>query len=125
MSGPVHQMATHAAQLIIDDGLVTPRRADARPRKRKSRDRAENAHELLLGRSHDARGRAMVGNIGLGVSGAPVVVIGLAGLKQGRVAFVAVAEASAAGALAAAVIIGNDIVLAVARIVTGPDPGDR
>src|ERR1700676_2243653 len=66
----------------------------------------------------------MIRNVGLGISGTPVVIVGLAGLKQGCIAFVAIAEASAAGALAAAVVIGNDVVLAVTRVVTGADPGD-
>src|SRR6185312_9880384 len=79
----------------------------------------------LLRHTHDARGRTMVGNIGLGVAGAPIVVIRLARLKQRRVALIAIAETPAAGALAAAVIIGDDIVLAVRGIVAGADPGDR
>src|ERR1700683_1303412 len=79
----------------------------------------------LRGCADDARGRAMIANIGLGVSGAPVVVIGSARLKQRTVPFVAIAEAPAASALAAAIVVRNDVVLTVAWVVAGADPRHR
>ena len=41
-----------------------------------------DARARLLGGADDARGGAVVGNIGLGVAGAPVVIVGLARLEQ-------------------------------------------
>ena len=54
---------------------------------------------------------------------APVVIIGGMGPVGGPVPFVPVAEAVAAGRFAAAVVVGDDVILAVARVFAGADPG--
>jgi len=122
LAGSIGKMAAHAVHLIVDERLVALRAR--RARKRNARCGGEGAHLRLLGRAHDARGRTMVGNIGLGISRAPVVIVGLARLKERGVALVAIAETSAAAALAATIIIGDDVILAVTGVVTGADPGD-
>jgi len=78
---PIGEMTAHAVQLVIDGGLVTPRGVCGRPRERNCRRCSRDSHADLLGRTHDARGGAMIRNIGLGVAGAPIVIVGLARLK--------------------------------------------
>src|ERR1700722_14811153 len=73
----------------------------------------------------DTRGRAVIGDIRLRVSRAPVVIVGSSGLKECGVAFVAIAEAATARALAAAVVIRDHVVRIVARVVTSADPSDE
>src|SRR5580700_1626834 len=75
--------------------------------------------------AHDARGRAVIGDIRLRVSRAPVVIVGSSGLKECGVALVAIAETTPARALAAAVVIRDHVVRIVARVVASADPGDE
>src|SRR5882762_4039078 len=79
----------------------------------------------LLRQPNDARRRTMIGNVGFAAARAPVVVVGLKRDVQRRVPFIAIAQAAAAGALAAAIVVRDDVRPAVVRIVTGADPGDR
>src|SRR5919107_23637 len=69
--------------------------------------------------------RAMIRNVRLGAAGAPVVVVRLKGNIKRRVPFVAVAEAAAARALAATVVVRDGVVLAIRRVLTGADPRDH
>jgi hypothetical protein len=46
LAGTVGEVAAHAAQLIVDDGLVTPS-PDAHPGERQGRDPGENSHDYL------------------------------------------------------------------------------
>src|SRR5204863_8084388 len=71
----------------------------------------------------NARRGAVIGNPYL-TTRAPVVVIRFVGHIQRLVVFVAIAQAAAALALTTAVVVGDDVVMPVGRIVTGPDPGD-
>lgn len=54
----------------------------------------------------------------------PEDIVALAGEIDGSVTFSAVTEAAGADRLAAAVVIGDEIVLTVRRIVTGSHPGN-
>jgi hypothetical protein len=82
-----------------------------------------HARELLR-HGDDARRRAMIRNVGLAASRAPVVVVRLEGLVEGRIAFVPVAQATTAGTLAATIVVGDHAVTSVGWIMTGADPGD-
>src|SRR5262249_44720308 len=55
----------------------------------------------------------------------PVDVIALRGLIHRPVALVAIAEAVAARAFAAAIVVRNDVVLRIDRVAAGADPRDR
>ena len=99
--------------------------ATAAPVRNVAPTRANTAQRRLLGDTDDARRRTMVGNVGLGISRTPVVIVGFSGSKQRRVAFVAIAETAAARALAAAVVIRNDVFQSVAGVVAGTNPGNR
>jgi hypothetical protein len=67
----------------------------------------------------------MVGNVGLAAARAPIVGVGLKRDVQRRVPLIAIAQAAAAGALAAAIVVRDYIHPTVVRIVTGADPGGR
>jgi hypothetical protein len=82
-----------------------------------------HARELLR-QGDDARRRAMIRNVGLAASRAPVVVVRLEGLVERRIAFVPVAQAPTAGTLAATIVVGHHVVASVGWIMTGADPGD-
>ena len=56
---------------------------------------------------------------------APVDVVVGKGAVGRRVVHVVIAEATAAGGLAAAVVVGNDVVQVVGRVPAGADPGHR
>src|SRR6516225_3463477 len=77
-----------------------------------------------LGYTDDAGHGAVVGNSDLAAR-APVVVVRPEGHIQGLVVLVATAQAATARALTAAVIVRDDVVTPVPRIVAGPYPGDR
>src|SRR5262245_50698765 len=83
-----------------------------------------NASGLLLCDADDARDGAVIRNVGLAPD-APVVVVGSLWPVKRPVALVAIAQAAATRALAAAVVVGHDVLLAVAGVPTGADPGDR
>src|SRR5205807_7490 len=91
--------------------------------RRPHRIRPHMPRRASLRYADSARRGAVVGNPNL-TAGTPVVVVRLEGHIQRLVAFVAVAQTAAALALAAAVVVGNDVVVPIARIVTGPDPRD-
>src|SRR6185436_5880909 len=65
------------------------------------------------------------GDVRLRTARAPVVVVRLEWNVQRRIALVAIAQTTAAGALAAAVIVGDGVVLTVGRVVARADPGDQ
>ena len=67
----------------------------------------------------------MIGNVGLAISRAPVVVVGLERYVQRCVALISITHASAARRLAAAVVVRDDVVFAIERVVTSSYPGDR
>ena len=56
---------------------------------------------------------------------APIDVIALRRHVHGPVALVTVADAATAGALAATVVVGNDVVDAICGVPTGANPGDH
>src|SRR5438874_8677017 len=91
--------------------------------RRPHRIRPHMPRRASLRYADDARRGAVVGNPNL-TAGAPVVVVRLEGHIQRLVVFVAIAQAAAALALTTAVGVGDDVVMPVGRIVTGPDPGD-
>src|SRR5580692_4013102 len=66
----------------------------------------------------------MVRNIRLAAARAPIVIVGLAWLIQWCVPFITVAEASATRGFPAAVVVRNDVVFAVTRIVACSNPGN-
>src|ERR1700730_16908909 len=65
----------------------------------------------------------MVGNAHL-TACAPVVIVGGKRHVQRLVVLVSIAQAASATRLTAAVVIGNDVIAAVSRVVAGADPGD-
>ena len=71
----------------------------------------------------DHRQRAAIGHIGL-TAGAPVEVVGTLRPVDRRVALITLADTAPAIALTAAVVVGNDVVLAIGGIAAGADPGD-
>src|SRR5438045_2541697 len=91
--------------------------------RRPRRIRAHRPRRASLRYADDARGGAVIGNPHL-TARAPIVVIRFVGHIQRLVVFVAIAQAAAALALTTAVVVGDDVVMPVGRIVTGPDPGD-
>src|SRR5215475_311472 len=91
---------------------------------RRARARPSRMHRTSLRHANHAGGGAVIGNPAL-AAGAPVVVVGFEGHVQGLIVFVAIAQASPAFAFAAAVVVRHDVVVSVAWIVTGTDPGHR
>src|SRR5580692_3647441 len=75
--------------------------------------------------TYDASRRTVIRNVRLAVARAPIVVVRLTRLVERRITLVAIAEASSAGGLAAAVVIGDHVILAVARIVASSNPRHR
>src|SRR5262245_38364024 len=75
----------------------------------------------LDGDAENRRDRAVVRNALRALTPVRVVVPGRH--VHGPLALVAIAEAPAAAALTAAVVVGHDVVLAVARIPARADPG--
>src|SRR5581483_6647961 len=71
----------------------------------------------------DDRHRRVVDDAG--AAHAPVHVVALRRVVDRPIAFVAIAVALLAERLAAAVVVGDDVVLAVGRIAAGADPRDR
>src|SRR6185312_3582327 len=69
-------------------------------------------------------GRAVIGNVRGTAAGAPVVIVGTEGNVKGHVALVPVAQTAPATALSAAIVVRNDVIEAVRRIVTGANPCD-
>jgi hypothetical protein len=66
----------------------------------------------------------VIGNVGLAISRAPIVIVGLERYVQRCVALISITHASAARRLAAAVVVRDDVVFAIERVVTSPYPGD-
>src|SRR5207302_54355 len=91
--------------------------------RRPHRIRPHLPRRASLRYADDARRGAVIGNPHL-TARAPVVVIRFEGHVERLVVFVAIAQAAAALALTTAVVVGDDVVMPVGRIVTGPDPGD-
>src|SRR5437016_14432469 len=85
--------------------------------RRPHRIRPHMPRRASLRYADDARRGAVVGNPNL-TAGAPVVVVRLEGHIQRLVVFVAIAQAAAALALTTAVVVGDDVVMPVGRIVT-------
>src|SRR6516162_7122634 len=71
----------------------------------------------------DARRGTVIGNPDLAAR-TPVVVVRFEGHVERLVALVAIAQTAAALTLAAAIIVGHDVVMPVGRVVTGSYPGD-
>src|SRR5438105_13937924 len=90
--------------------------------RRPHRIRPHMPRRASLRYADDARRGAVVGNPNL-TAGAPVVVVRLEGHIHGLVDCVAMGQAAAALALTTAVVVGGDVGMPVARIVTGPEPG--
>ncbi len=116
LSASIRSMATHAVEHVIDMRLVSSRSAGVQ-------QRGERSH--LLRNRNDASRRAVIGNVGLAISRAPIVVVGLERNVQRCVALISIAHASAARRLAAAVVVRDDIVLSIERVVTSSYPCDR
>src|SRR5262245_35205795 len=79
----------------------------------------------LLRLADDTRRRAVIGDVRFRAARAPVVVVRLERNVQRRVALVAIAETPAARALAAAIVVGDRVILAVGRVVARADPSDE
>lgn len=69
------------------------------------------------------RQRAVVRHIGL-AAGTPVEIVRALRAVDWRIALIALALAATATAFATAIVVGNDVVLAIRRIAAGADPGD-
>src|SRR5262245_1099250 len=76
----------------------------------------------LDGDAENRGDRAVIGDALCALTPVRVVVLGR--YVHGLLALVAVAEAVAAAALTAAVVVRDDVILAVARIRAGADPGE-
>src|SRR6202035_447681 len=96
----------------------------ARPRRaRRTRRRGRPGRGASFFRdSQDDGHRAVIVRVGVGH--APVEVVVARRPVRGLLALVAVALAVAAAGLPATVVVGNDVVAAVAGVVAGADPGD-
>ena len=80
---------------------------------------------LYSSAASDVYKRQVLRNIRRAIPRAPVVIVGLTGLVEGRIAFIPIAEAAITLRFAAAVVIRNDVILTVRRIVASADPSDR
>jgi hypothetical protein len=76
---------------------------------------------LPLVNAYDNADRAVIDNTGLAHT--PIEVVTFTRVIDRLVALVALAEAALAGSFAAAVIVGDDIVLIISRVEAGANPG--
>ncbi len=68
-------------------------------------------------------GRTIIDDVG-GAAGTPINIVRRLRQIHRLVAFVTGTEASATSAFATAIIVGEDVVLTVAGVQAGADPGD-
>src|SRR6185312_9618437 len=90
----------------------------------KRRRRAESVRCTRSGRpGKNARRGAVIGNVRDTAAGAPVVIVGAEGYVKRHIPLVPVAETAPAAALAAAIVVGDDGIEAIRRIVARAHPG--
>src|SRR5690242_2053230 len=112
-------------------GERSPARGSPRGRSRSSacwserplrRRRLRQRRASFFGDAQDHRHRAVV--VGLGVGHAPVDVVVTREPIHRLLVFITLAETITAAHLSAAVIVGNNVIASVGRIVAGANPGN-
>src|SRR6516225_10017955 len=88
-----------------------------------SRTQPRRVRRASLRYADDARRGTVIGNPDLAAR-TPVVVVRFEGHVERLVVLVTIAQTAAALAFAATIVVGDDVVVPVGGIVTGPDPGD-